>query len=86
MCEVIFASKLLMSCELAFSICLVTRSRDMILEFLSELKEISQPGGLLLQWQPTLLESSDLPSAGGGLRAAMVGEILYLTGGVHGNY
>ena len=86
MCEVIFASKLLMSCELAFSICLVTRSRDMILEFLSELKEISQPGGLLLQWQPTLLESSDLPSAGGGLRAAMVGEILYLTGGVQGNY
>ena len=82
MCEVIFASKLLMSCELAFSICLVTRSRDMIQEFLSELKKISQPGGLLVeaflhQWQLTLLESGDLPSAGGGLRAAMVGEILY---------
>ena len=64
----------------------------MIQEFLSELKKISQPGGLLVveaflhQWQLTLLESGDLPSAGGGLRVAMVGEILYLTGGVHGNY
>ena len=58
----------------------------MILEFLSELKKISQPGGLLLQWQPTLLESGDLPSAGGGLRAAMVGDIIHVTGGSDADY